>query len=73
MQIKLTITQEVFVDLDSLPFEEWPHEAKACAKSLVANPRIARKLAAELPAMRKSWLAARIERLSEGCILDALG
>ncbi len=72
MKIKLTITQEVYIDLESRPFENWPYEAKAMARSLLANPRLQREFLAQLPAIRKSWLAARIERLSEGLVLETL-
>lgn len=72
MKLKVTITSEVYVDLDNLPFDQWPKECKDMARSLVSNPRIQREFLAQLPAFRKSWLAIRVERLSEGSIFDTL-
>ena len=70
MLIKLTITTEVFVDLRALPFKEWPAEAQSCARSLLGQPRTLRKFLLELPALRKDWLAARIELMSKGLLME---
>ena len=58
-----TITTTTTVDLASLPYAEWPDEAKEMARSIVALRH--RKFDALHPNERKEWIVAQIYKLQD--------
>ena len=59
MQVAQTI--QVHIDLAATSWLQWPEDAKRVARGLLERPHTQRQFYAELPAMRHSWLAAKVE------------
>jgi hypothetical protein len=62
MKLTYKTTVEVEVDLATLPFEEWPEEAKTLLQTVLN--RHYKRVQEMLPETRKSWLVAKVEALA---------
>jgi hypothetical protein len=74
MKIKIQTVTTKEIDLQSLPFIEWPEEAKEAAKAILSNPRHLAVFQDQLgPEMKKSWITAKVEKYFEiSNIMDSL-
>jgi hypothetical protein len=56
----MIVQHEVEVSLHSLPYEQWPEEAKRLARVILLRPSIRAQLRQQLFPL--DWLAAQVER-----------
>lgn len=61
-QVTRQVTRTEYVELRTIPYRDWPSEARGLAKVVLSRPGIDRLLFKQID--RKDWLVSQVEALA---------